>query len=184
MVDVLGHVAIGLLAATPAWFLWDRRVSGAFVAFVLTTVMLPDVDLYVPGVAHHGVTHTVVFGVLVSLSGGAVLAMGATQTLSRWWRRDEGRRVSWAGLYVFVAGGLLVGGLSHVFADMLSTAAVERPVEPFWPFFRKPFSLYAIQHYSAPVWNGALLVFATSLHLALYALDVSPVTSRVPLVGE
>lgn len=73
MVDVLGHVAMGLLWAVPAWFWWGRRVSLAFFGFVLLTVMVPDVDLYLPGVVHHGLTHTVLFVTLVALVGGALL---------------------------------------------------------------------------------------------------------------
>jgi hypothetical protein len=63
MVDVSGHVAIGLLFAAPAWFLWGRRGSLSFVGFSLLTAMLPDADLFLrrvfPTVQHHGVTHTV-----------------------------------------------------------------------------------------------------------------------------
>ena len=181
MVDVLGHLAIGLLWAIPAWFVWDRRVSAAFVAFVLLTSMVPDVDLYLPGVPHHGVTHTVVFVVAVSLVVGAIVASLATGTLRRWWRRDEGRVPSWSSLYAFVIGGLLVGGLSHLFGDMLATASFERTIEPFWPFLDKPVSIYLIQHYSAPLWNGGLLLVALAVHLVLLALGVRPIVHRFRL---
>ena len=175
MVDVLGHVAIGLLWAIPAWFVWDRRVSAAFVAFVLPTSLLPDVDLYIPGVPHHGVTHTVLFVVVVSVAGGAVVASLATGTLRRWWRRDEDRVPSWSALFAFVAGGLLVGGLSHLFGDMLSTASFERTIEPFWPLYAKPVSIYLIEHYSAPLWNGGLLLIALAIHAVLFVLAVTPI---------
>ena len=59
MVKLMGHVAMGLLFALPAWYRWEGRLPLAFVGFVLTTVVLPDVDLVlsgvVPGVHHHGV---------------------------------------------------------------------------------------------------------------------------------
>ena len=46
MVDVSGHIAIALLFASPAWFVWGRRGSLTFVGFCLVTAMLPDVDLF------------------------------------------------------------------------------------------------------------------------------------------
>lgn len=45
MVELLGHVGMALLFATPAWFLWGRRPSVTFAGFTLVTAMLLDVDL-------------------------------------------------------------------------------------------------------------------------------------------
>ena len=173
MVDVLGHVAMGLLWAVPVWFLWDGRISLSFIALVLLTVMIPDVDLYLPGIAHHGVTHTIVFVTLVALIGGALIAPVVPPVLRRWWRRSEDESISPASIYLFVAGGLLVGGLSHLFIDMLSAGSGGNPpLEPFWPFFSGPFSIDFI-YYSSLIWNGGLLIVALVGHLALAALDVS-----------
>lgn len=180
MVDVLGHLGMALLWATPAWFFWHRRVSLAFILFVLLTSMFPDVDLYLPRVPHHGVTHTIVFVAGVALVGGALITIVVAPILRRWWRRDENEPASRASIYVFVVGGLLVGGLSHVFTDMFSTSSAERTVEPFWPFFDKPFSFYVIEQYSAPFWNGGLLAFAVVVHVLIVALAVTPNRSRVP----
>lgn len=175
MVDVLGHVAMGLLWAVPAWFLWDGRVSLAFVGFVLLTVMLPDLDLYLPGVVHHGSTHTILFVAVVALVGGALVTPVTTPVLRRWWRRNENETVSRASIYSLVASGLLLGGLSHLFIDMLSAGAGGNPpLEPFWPFFTKPFSIDFI-YYSSFAWNAGLLVVALVIHLLLFTLDVAPV---------
>lgn len=162
---------MGLLWAAPAWALWNRRASLAFVGFVLLTVMLPDVDLYLPGVEHHGLTHTVLFVATVALVGGALVAPAAKPTLQRWWRRGERGSASPASVYPFVAGGFAIGGLSHLFIDMLSAGSGGNPpLEPFWPFFSKPISIDFI-YYSSFAWNGGLLVAALLIHLALYAVE-------------
>lgn len=100
---------MGLLWAVPAWAFSGWRLSLAFVGVVLLTVMVPDVDLYLPGVVHHGITHTVLFVGGVALLGGAVVAHLAGPTLRRWWRRDAGEEPSATAVYLFVAGGLLLG---------------------------------------------------------------------------
>lgn len=183
MVDVLGHVAMGLLWAVPGWFRWEGRVSLAFVGFVLLAVMLPDIDLYLPGVVHHGVTHTVPFVTIAALVGAALVTPVATPILRRWWRRNGDGTVSRSSTFRFVAGGFLVGGLSHLFIDMLSAGAGGNPpLEPFWPFFAKPVSIDFI-YYSSFAWNGGLLVSALAIHLVLFGLgrsspDRSPRTHR------
>ena len=113
MVDVSGHIAIALLFASPAWFVWGRRGSLTFVGFCLVTAMLPDVDLFssqvVPAMQHHGVTHTVFFVSVASVGGGAVAARyftdfstntrGFTATRSPGRRCSPSRRAAscWAG---------------------------------------------------------------------------------------
>lgn len=174
MVDVLGHLGMGLLWAVPAWFLWQWRVSLTFVGFVLLTSMLPDIDLYLPGIRHHGVTHTILFVAIVAFIGGVLLTVVVTPVLKRWWRR-ENDPIAGKSILVFAVGGLLLGGLSHLFTDMLSTSSVERTIEPFWPFFDKPVSIYLIHDYSQFVWNGGLLVVAVLTHLVLLTLNVAPI---------
>lgn len=168
MVDVLGHLALGLLCAAPAWFLFEGRASPAFVGLVLSAAMVPDVDLYLPWVIHHGVTHTVAFVVFVSLVAAALLVSVALPALERWHRRHDELWEPPPSLYAFGVGALLVGGLSHVAADMLSTSVSGLAVEPFWPFFEKPFSVYVIESYSAPRWNGVPFLAAMLVHVVLY----------------
>lgn len=165
---------MGLLWAVPAWFLWHRRVSLAFVGLVLLTSMLPDVDLYLPGIRHHGVTHTILFVAIIAFVSGALLTVLTTPVLQRWWRR-ENDPIPEKSIFAFVVSGMLLGGLSHLFTDMLSTSSVERTIEPFWPFFDKPVSIYLIHHYSAFVWNGGLLIVAILAHLVLLTLRVASI---------
>ena len=173
MVGYLGHVAAGLLFAVPAWFLWDGRTSLAFVGFVVSTSLLPDVDTQIPGVAHHGVTHTFVFVTAVAVVVGGLVAAAANPILRRWWRRSEGHPAGEAEVYVFVIGGLLLGGVSHLFADMVSHPDGVPPVEPFWPFFTKPFEVDLI-YYGDPTWNVGLLAVAAVVHLLLLSVDAGP----------
>lgn len=168
MVDVLGHLGMSLLWATPAWFVWgDRRVA-AFLVPVLLASLSPDVDLYLRGVPHHGPTHTIVFVAAVAAVGGALLT-GVVRLVRRRVRwLESGDRSSLLATYAFTTAGLLVGGLSHVFTDMLSTSSAELPVNPFWPVTEKPFSIYVIHEFSAPLWNGGLLLLALLIHAVLF----------------
>jgi len=180
MVQPLGHVAVGLLFALPAWLVWDGRTAAAFVAFVLATSPLPDVDLLLQGaglpVKHHGVTHTVVF----ALGVAAVVGIAGTRLfeplLRRWWRLTENERVNRGTLYVFVGGGLALGGLSHLLADALASDWAE-PIEPFWPVLEASFEL-GLFAYDVFWANLGLLLVAVALHLLLIASNVFPMTTR------
>lgn len=182
MVDVTGHFAMAALWALPAWYRWHGRVALAFVGFVLATAMLPDVDLVlravIPGVHHHGVTHTVVFVAGVALVAGVVVAHALLPAIERWWIQSEGHSIPTVEAYAFVVGGLVLGGLSHVFADMLSAPDVASPVEPLWPFVDKPFSVDVI-YYTAPAWNSGLLLVALALHGVVSYADVAPIANHV-----
>lgn len=177
MVDVLGHFAMAFLWAFPAWFRWDGRVSLAFIGLALSTAMLPDVDLvlrgFLPGVHHHGVTHTVLFVAAVAIVAGIAAAHVLAPVLERWWLRSEGHRIPRHEVHEFVTGGLLVGGLSHIFADMLSAPDISQPVEPLWPFMNVPIS-FDVVYYTAPTWNAGLLAFALVLHAVAGYVDIEP----------
>jgi hypothetical protein len=175
MVDVMGHLAMGLLWALPAWFIWNRRVTLAFLALAATAALLPDVDLWLHKLApaqvhHHGVTHTVLFVVVLSVVVGAVVAGLFTRRVDRWLQSE---RFTPGSLFVFTTGGFLVGGLSHLFADMLSAPDIASPIEPFWPFFDKPWAVDVIW-YNSPWWNVGLLTVAVLLHVGL-AVITEPV---------
>lgn len=134
MVDIMGHVAFGLLFLVPAWFLWSRRVSVAFIGLGVITSLLPDADLWLGKVFpaeihHHGVTHTILFAVLASVVAGATAAAVLTKPLDRWlgWERFDAR-----SMFTFATLAFLLGALSHVFADMLSAPDISTPIEPLW----------------------------------------------------
>lgn len=168
MVDIMGHIAMGLLWAAPAWFFWSDRASIVFIAFTAIAALFPDIDLWVsalfPGlVHHHGVFHTVLFVTISSLVVGALIAVTLTRPIAR---RLDNERFDTGSLFVFSTAALLLGGLSHLFADMLSAPDIASPIEPFWPFFQKPWSVDLIW-YNSPWWNAGLLIVAGLLHLGL-----------------
>lgn len=180
MVQPLGHVAVGLLFALPAWLLWDGRTGMAFVAFVLATSRLPDIDLALQAlglpVKHHGVTHTVVFVLGFAIVAGFVLTAVLERMLRRWWRMTEGENVNRETVYLFITGGLALGGLSHLLADALASDWAE-PVEPFWPFLEMSFEIGLFSYDS--FWaNLGLLIVAVGLHLPLFVSEFVPLETR------
>lgn len=180
MAQIPGHLAMGLLFALPAWMLWDGRTAAAFVAFVLATSNLPDVDLILQGlglpVKHHGVTHTLLFVVgFAAVSGLAAVAV-FRPLLRRWWYATEGEVVQKGTVYLFVTGGLTLGGLSHLFADMLAADRYE-PIEPLWPVVEGSFPIHVL-HYTSPWLNVGLLLVAASLHTVVVASATFPLEHR------
>lgn len=164
----MGHIAMGLLWVAPAWFFWSDRVSIVFIAFTAIAALFPDIDLWVsalfPGlVHHHGVFHTVLFVTISSPVIGALIAATLTRPIDRWVGSEK---FDFRGLFVFSTTGLLLGGLSHLFADMFSAPDIASPIEPFWPFFQKPWTVDLIW-YNSPWWNAGLLIAAGLLHLGL-----------------
>jgi membrane-bound metal-dependent hydrolase YbcI (DUF457 family) len=168
MVDVLGHFATSLLVAAPVWAVLNRRPALAFLGFVVLTAMLPDIDLYLPWVVHHGVTHTLLFVAILAAVGAAVAVLAAPDALARWSPWAGAASVTRGRLYGFAFSGLFLGGFVHVVFDMLSTSATEQVVRPFWPFFEKPFSIYVITSFSEPRWNAVPFVAALALHAVMY----------------
>lgn len=180
MVEPVGHLAMALLFALPAWILWDGRTGGAFVAFVLATSTLPDVDLVLKGmgfgVKHHGVTHTILFVVVVGVVAGLLAVPVLRSTLHRWWRLTEDETIQRGTTYLFVIGGFVLGGLSHLLGDMLAGDGYE-PIEPLWPVIGTEVE-FPIAHYTSPWLNGILLLVAVGLHLAVIYSGLFPVEHR------
>lgn len=180
MAQLMGHLAMGLLFALPAWILWDGRTGAAFVTFVVATSTLPDLDLVLQTlglpVKHHGATHTVTFVLGFAAVAGIVAVAVLRPVLRRWWRMTERETVRKGTIYLFAAGGFALGGLSHLFADMLAADAAE-PIEPLWPIVEEPVAIDAI-YYASPWLNLGLLIGATTLHLAIVTSGVFPIEHR------
>ncbi|WP_380677062.1 metal-dependent hydrolase [Salinigranum sp. GCM10025319] len=182
MVDITGHLAFGLLFTLVAWFVWDDRASVAFVGLAAVASLLPDIDLWLTKlfpaqVHHHGVTHTVLFVTVASLVGGAVLVGLFGRRLDRW---IESERFDRSSLFAFSSMALLVGSLSHLVADMLSAPDISTPIEPFWPFFDKPWAVDVVWYNAAWInlWFFAAMVV---LHLVLAYLT-TPADHRYRLL--
>lgn len=177
MAELLGHIAMGLLFALPAWVLWEGRTAGAFVVFVVMTSKLPDLDLTLQNlglpVKHHGALHTIVFVVGFSVIAGGVALVVIRPVLRRWWRLTENETVRSGTLYLFVTGGFVLGGLSHLFADVLAADPYE-PIEPLWPFLHESVAIHAV-HYASPWLNLGLLIVATIIHIAVVVSGLFPI---------
>jgi len=186
MVDVTGHLAIALLFAAPAWLLWGRRASLAFAGFTLVTAMLPDADLFLryvfPTVKHHGVTHTVFFVACASVVGGAVVAKTLTERFNAhaWIHSDT---ISRGTVFVFATGAFLLGGLAHIFGDLLSAPDIAAPLTPLWPLYDQVIIVDVI-YYDSPIWNFGLLGVAIALHVALDRWEKYPIDSPYRIGGD
>lgn len=156
-----------------------RRGALGFTAFTLLTAMLPDVDLvlsqYLP-IAHHGVTHTIVFVAIVSVLVGAVASRWLTDWLNAHsWIRSE--TIAGKTVFAFATAGMLVGGMSHLFADVLSAPDIAAPLSPFWPVYTEPVIVDVI-YYQNPYWNFGLFGVAIALHLLLAWAESTPLETR------
>ncbi|QSW99724.1 metal-dependent hydrolase [Haloterrigena alkaliphila] len=185
MVDVTGHFGMALLFAAPAWLVWGRRGAIAFTAFAMVTAMIPDVDLVLQGylpITHHGMTHSLLFVVLISVLVGAI----AARYLTDWFnahRRIRSTEIESETVFVFATAGLLTGGVSHLFADILSAPDIAPPIKPFWPVYSDPVIVDVI-YYDSPVWNFGLLAVAIGLHLVLARYERYPLETRYRIGGR
>ncbi|WP_435077772.1 metal-dependent hydrolase [Halococcus sp. AFM35] len=179
MVDVSGHLAMALLFAAPAWIIWKRRGALAFAGFALVTAMLPDVDLvlktFLP-IRHHGITHTILFVAVMSVLGGAIAAHMLTERFNAN-RLIHSETITEETVFVFATSGFLTGGLSHIFADLLSAPDVAQPLEPLWPLYDKPMAIDVI-YYDSPLWNFGLLAVALAVHFVLFRHESYPLETR------
>ncbi|WP_247729274.1 metal-dependent hydrolase [Halovivax limisalsi] len=181
MVDIMGHVAFGLLFALPAWFVWDDRASVAFVGLAVVASLVPDIDLWLrrvfPGaIHHHGVTHTVLFVTVASLVVGAVLTGLLGEQVDDW---IGGEQFDASSLFVFSTLGFLAGGLSHLVADILSAPDISTPIEPLWPVVSEPVGIDLIWYNAAWI-NVGFLSVMVGVHIVLASVT-TPVDHRYRL---
>lgn len=175
MVDVLGHLGMALVWLAPVWFVADRpKTAATFVGAGVWFGMLPDVDLvlsrwFPQAIHHHGVFHTVlVVAILAALLGpvvGLVLqrALGGTEWFAPRTRGDA------AALGVVA---VLVPGLSHLFADMLSAPDVAQPIEPLWPLYGSRVVRVDVLYFSSFRATWGLLILGLAVNGGLWAWRV------------
>lgn len=80
-----------------------------------------------------------------------------------------GERVDPRRLSVAAAITVLAGTLSHLVADTLSAADSSTPIEPFWPFSTRPWSVDRDWYDAAWINYGFLAVMAT-VHVVVASL--------------
>ncbi|WP_255195946.1 metal-dependent hydrolase [Halorarius litoreus] len=114
-----GHYGAALLVYAPVGFLLlrvDPTLALVGGAGVLALATVPDYDLRIPFVSHRGITHTLLFTLVVSALLGAV-----------GWRLGQGSYQPLGGperTAMFGFGVGLLGLGSHLLADMLTPAGV------------------------------------------------------------
>jgi inner membrane protein len=155
-----GHYGVSLLVFAPLGFALvvaghpEAALAGGAVVLGLTP--LPDYDQRVPLLTHRGVTHTVLFAMLVGAAVGGVgwlVAAGET---------GVGVAPPVAAAAGFAAGALAIG--AHLLGDVLTPAGIE----PLWPLSSRNYSL-SVTTAANPVANYLLFgagVFVTAVALA------------------
>ena len=140
-VEFPGHVGAALLAYSPVAFValgsGAPRLAVAGAATTVALASLPDVDLYVPGVAHRGHVHTVWFAVAVGATCAVAFAAGGDPpiALSTGGPDAAGSDALRLDVFGFVVGTAAI--CSHLAADALTPMGVA----PFAPLRRRRISL-------------------------------------------
>lgn len=151
-----GHIGVTLLVFAPVAAVLvllgrtDLAVVGELVMVGFS--MLPDTDHRLPAVSHRGITHTVWFALLVGAAGGTagwvVGGQPATPTTS-----------------VVTVFGAFVGILS-VLAHLLADVLTPMGIRPFWPVWRRSFTL-RLAPANSVVANYGLLVLGVGVTAVL-----------------
>lgn len=160
-----GHIGLGLLVATPLAILFSFSIAPQWglltYGFAFITSRAPDIDQRLPLVSHRGFTHTIWFGIILSL----LFATGATIALSPLIVESNSLdglssivALLGANWPVFVVGfiGCLAGFTSHLMGDII-TEAYDYTVNPFWPVSNTAYTLGWTKA-GSKVWNWGLLV--------------------------
>ena len=71
----IGHFGMALLFAAPVAAVLHPRTQTGFTVYTLIAAWTPDLDMYIPGLTHAGITHTVTFAVIAGITGGILAAV-------------------------------------------------------------------------------------------------------------
>jgi inner membrane protein len=168
-----GHLGISMLVFAPIGYL--LLVAGAPLAALVTggvmlwLAMLPDVDHRLPLISHRGVTHSLLFAIVIGSAFGGV-GFGLVQVGGDAIALELLGVDSFGNLGIvtfgFAVGFLAVG--SHLLGDILTPAGVNL----FWPI-QTPFSLNltsaddTLANYGLFVLGVASVAISTTLGLGL-----------------
>jgi len=163
----MGHWGAAFLFAAPAAFATvaitgELYMAAPLVAFAVLFSRAPDIDQRIPLVSHRGVTHTLGFAFLLTTG-----AAGATSSILQYYSTTN-LPVPREGLFILIPGGVLLGVMSHLAADML-TEGYDYAVTPFWPISDWTYQL-GIASASSVIWNTALLLCGGLAYIPLLLL--------------
>ena len=158
--------------ALPVWFRWNDRRSIGFVTLAVVASLIPDLDLWLAAmfpdaIHHHGVTHTVLFVLGTSAVGAALMTGAFSDRIDRWMTTE---RVDPGQVFSLAFFALLAGGLSHVFADMLSAPDISTPIEPLWPLVDGSWGIDILWYNAWWINFGFLVVMVVAHVVAAYAM--------------
>ena len=157
--ELPGHLGVAMLVYAPVAVVAIRRgrprQAWIGLAGVCALAMSPDVDLYVAGVPHRGVTHT---ALAVAVAAGVVALFAC---LLR--PRGVGSTADAARFGAVVGGS---GVLSHLLGDVITPMGVR----PFLPISDTTYTLSLVyaadQAANVALLVGGLAVFATATAMA------------------
>ena len=158
----LGHLGTGLLLVAPVAALQQPRTLTGLTMVTLFAALLPDLDLYLPYVTHHGITHSIGFAVGLGVVGG-LLAAGTIAVLQDHTDVIDAGRFSPRRVLLYVGLGLFIGVVSHVVADLLVTLPGTEPVSAFWPLSDRTLEIRAVP-LGAPLRNAILIAAGLGVH--------------------
>ena len=161
-----GHLGVALLLLAPLVVILGERTGLAFSLLAAPFSMLPDVDIALPAVHHHGVTHTIPFVIGASLVIGAALTVIylALDVERRWMRGDH----STMEIFGFAAGAVLLPGLAHIGLDLLSAPDIAQPLEPLWPLYGAGVVSLDLLPVHSDLWNFGLLAVGAVAWIGAY----------------
>lgn len=130
-----GHVGISALLLAPLGYLLfaanREREAFAWLGVALGITLLPDVDVFLPGVLHRGVTHTIPFAIIV---GGAIACLAVASGLVLSTPSSSVVTVG-RGTIGFAVGSGAV--LSHLLGDVITPMGIT----PLFPVFDAVYTL-------------------------------------------
>jgi inner membrane protein len=120
-----GHVGLALVsAAVLVVTTGGARRAGVGVAVLVLLASAPDIDLFLAGIQHRGITHTV----WAALVLGSTLAVGGGYLARRWGTTDDTS-------LTFAVGTVSV--LTHLVGDVLTPMGIR----PLYPLVSTTYSL-------------------------------------------
>lgn len=171
----IGHIGVALVATAPVVFALRPRVATRFTVVTVLGATLPDLDALLPYLGHHGITHTLEFGIGVGVAACALsLFVSAVSPSGDPSRRRSGR------VLVLYGVGLALGAVSHVLADAAMVPGL-RPAGPLWALAESAVPTGSLEYGNTARNVGAFLV-ALVAHAA--AVDAMPASLRRPFDRE
>jgi inner membrane protein len=176
-----GHLGVSLVFAAVTVGIAPTPTGFVIALLIVATERIPDYDLRTDLLSHRGFSHTVWFALLVAAIFGAMAAVVAAVGdiyLAGFQRAEfitDLRAVYPTPRYLFavVAGGTVLGIVSHLVADFLTVGEGEygvQPLWPVWPNYEVPIQLCRADSYVANLLLLALGVITTVSVAALRLL--------------